>query len=234
MYRLQKLLSKVGICSRRSAEKLIESGFIKINGSIAKIGDKWKNGDVLSIKGKDIDVEDLLNQSIEVIKYYKPLGEIVSRADPHNSRTVFNNLPDVDGKWINIGRLDVQTTGLILFTNDGDLANKLMHPSYLFKREYIVKTDKALTKKDMNHLLGGVPINNGDIGKFESIDELENNSYSIVLASGKNREIRNSLSFLKIKTLKLHRTRYSFIELEDMKEGEYRYLTNEDISNFSI
>lgn len=234
MYRLQKLLSKIGICSRRSAEKLIESGYIKVNDSIAKVGDKWKYGDLLSIKGKDIDVANLLYQHIEVIKYFKPLGEIVSRSDPHNARTVFDNLPDVDGKWINVGRLDVETTGLLLFTNDGDLANTLMHPSFLFKREYIVNTDKVLTKKDINHLLKGVPINNNDTGKFDNIEKLDNHRYKIILSSGKNREIRNSLNFLKIKTLKLHRTKYSFLELDDMSEGEYRYLTKEDISNFSI
>ena len=234
MYRLQKLLSKIGICSRRSAEKLIESGYIKVNDSVAKVGDKWKHGDSLRIKGKDIDVDNLLYQHIEVIKYFKPLGEIVSRADPHNARTVFDNLPSVDGKWINVGRLDVETTGLLLFTNDGDLANTLMHPSFLFKREYVVHTGKMLTESDINHLLKGVPINNGDIGKFDNIEKLDNNTYKVTLSSGKNREIRNSLNFLKIKTLKLHRTKYSFIELDDMKVGEYRYLTKEDISNFSI
>ena len=234
MYRLQKLLSKIGICSRRSAEKLIESGYIKVNDSIAKIGDKWKHGDLLSIKGKDIDVDNLLYQNIEVIKYFKPLGEIVSRSDPHNARTVFDNLPDVDGKWINVGRLDVETTGLLLFTNDGDLANTLMHPSFSFKREYIVHTDKVLTKNDIIHLLKGVPINDDDIGKFENIEKLDNNIYKVILSSGKNREIRNSLNFLKIKTLKLHRTKYSFLELDDMSEGEYRYLTKDDISNFLI
>jgi 23S rRNA pseudouridine2605 synthase len=234
MYRLQKLLSKIGICSRRSAEKLIDSGYIKVNDSIAKVGDRWKHGDLLSIKGKDIDVASLLYQHIEVIKYFKPLGEIVSRADPHNARTVFDNLPSVDGKWINVGRLDVETTGLLLFTNDGDLANTLMHPSFLFKREYIVHTDKALAKNDINQLLKGVPINNNDVGKFESIEKLDNNKYKVLLSAGKNREIRNSLNFFKIKTLKLHRTKYSFLELDDMNEGEYRYLTKEDISNFSI
>ena len=122
MYRLQKLLSKIGICSRRSAEKLIESGHIKLNDEVAKIGDKWQEGDSISIKGKDIDVSTLLNIIIKVIKYYKPLGEIVSRSDPHNTKTVFDSLPEVDGKWINIGRLDTQTSGLILFTNDGDLS----------------------------------------------------------------------------------------------------------------
>ena len=134
----------------------------------------------------------------------------------------------MDGKWINIGRLDVQTTGLILFTNDGDLANKLMHPSFLFTREYIVHTDKEITKIDKTHLLKGVPINNGEIGKFDYISLEGNNFYKIILSTGKNREIRNSLSSINIKTMKLHRSKYSFIELDDMKEGEYRYLNNRE------
>ena len=117
MYRLQKLLSKIGICSRRSAEKLIESGQIKLNDEVAKIGDKWQEGDSITIKGKDIDVSNLLNIIIKVIKYYKPLGEIVSRSDPHNTKTVFDSLPEVDGKWINIGRLDTQTSGSVSYTH---------------------------------------------------------------------------------------------------------------------
>ena len=108
-----------------------------------------------------------------------------------------------------------------------------MHPSFLFTREYIVHTDKEITKVDKTHLLKGVPINGGEIVQFKSIETLQKNSYKIILSTGKNREIRNSLKFLNIKTLKLHRTKYSLIELDDMSDGEYRYLTNEDILNFS-
>ncbi len=134
MYRLQKLLSRIGYCSRRSAEQLIETGQVKINGNLAKIGDKCRVDDILEVSGIPIDIKNAFNQNTEIIKYYKPIGEVVSRKDTHNLNSVFDYLPSVKGKWINIGRLDIKTSGLILFTNNGDLAHKLMHPSFLFCR----------------------------------------------------------------------------------------------------
>lgn len=228
MYRLQKLLSLIGYCSRRTAEKLIENKKIKINNSIAQIGDKWSEGDIVKINDKIITIPNLSEKKIQVLKYFKPLGEVVSRSDPHNSVTVFDKLPDVDGKWINIGRLDIQTTGLLLFTNDGNLANKLMHPSSSYKREYLLQTNKKLLKTEINKLLDGVPINNGETGKFDHISLVDENLYRVILSTGKNREIRNSLSHLNIQTLKLHRLKYSFIQLDNMKEGEYRYLNDKE------
>jgi len=232
MYRVQKLLSIIGYCSRRSAEELIRSGQIKINDKIAVIGDKWKEGDTLKINNKEINLDLAYTQNIRVIKYHKPVGEIVSVKDPHNLNTVFEHLPKVDSKWINIGRLDLNTSGLILFTNHGDLANRLMHPSYKYDREYIVTTDKPLSKRDIDLLLTGVPINDGDIGKFDDILASDNNTYNVVLSTGKNKEIRNSLKYLKLKTISLHRIRYSSIKIGDLKEGEYKDLTDIEISNF--
>jgi len=230
MYRLQKLLSKIGFCSRRAAENLILSDKVRVNGQIAKIGDSWREGDKLEVDNKIIDVTSLNNQKIEIIKYYKPLGEVVSREDKFNKNNVFSKLPSVNGKWISIGRLDVLTTGLLLFTNNGDFAHKIMHPSFSIIREYYVATDKKLTQSNINSLLKGVPINDNQIGKFDSI-RLQNillKQYKITLSTGKNREIRNSLKYLNVKTLHLHRSKYSSLELDDMKEGEYRYLNDEE------
>ena len=232
MYRVQKLLSIIGYCSRRSAEELIRSGQIRINDKIAIIGDKWKKGDTLKINDKEINLDLAYAQRIRVIKYHKPIGEVVSVKDPHNPNTVFAHLPRVDSKWINIGRLDLNTSGLILFTNHGDLANRLMHPSNKYDREYIVKTDKSLSKRDIDQLLMGVPINNGEVGKFNNILNRGFNTYTVILSTGKNKEIRNSLKYLKLKTISLHRIRYSNIEINDLKEGEYKDLTDEEISNF--
>ncbi len=230
MYRLQKLLSKIGICSRRAAEDLIISGKVKINGIEAKIGDKWQAGDQLIVNDNIIDVSNFINQKIEIIKYFKPRGEVVSRQDKFNLNNVFSKLPPVTGKWISIGRLDIQTTGLILFTNDGDLAHKIMHPSFSLKREYYVNTNRALTKDDIDSLLNGVPINKSDLGKFDSIDEIADKYYRLILSTGKNREIRNSLKHLNIKTLKLHRSKYASLDLDDMEEGEHRHLSPKEIS----
>ena len=133
MYRVQKLLSKIGYCSRRSAEQLIQSGKIKINDKVVSLGDKWYRGDIVKVNDEQIDLTLAFDQIIEIIKYYKPIGEVVSMRDSHNSNSVFDHLPEVKGKWINIGRLDLNTSGLILFTNNGDLANKIMHPSNNFE-----------------------------------------------------------------------------------------------------
>ena len=186
MYRVQKLLSKIGYCSRRSAEQLIESGKIKINDKIVSLGDKWYRGDIVKVNDKQIDLTLALDQVVEVIKYYKPIGEVVSMRDSHNSNSVFDHLPDVKGKWINIGRLDLNTSGLILFTNNGDLANKIMHPSNNFDREYLVETDKPISHDTMKSLLKGVPINNGQIGKFNHISKKRTKIYSVILSTGKN------------------------------------------------
>ena len=178
MYRVHKLLSMIGYCSRRSAERLIESGQITINSKIVTPGDKWFMGDELVINGVKIDLSLLNKQEIEIIKYHKRLGEIVSRDDPFNSNTVFNSLPDIEGRWISIGRLDKNSSGLLLFTNNGELANKMMHPSSAIEREYIVETDKMISKDNLSLLCEGVPINNGQVGKFNKIINISKNIWS--------------------------------------------------------
>ena len=234
MYRVQKLLSKIGYCSRRSAEQLIESGKIKINDKIVSLGDKWYRGDIVKVNDKQIDLTLAVDQIVEIIKYYKPIGEVVSMRDSHNSNSVFDHLPEVKGKWISIGRLDLNTSGLILFTNNGDLANKIMHPSNNFEREYIVETDKPISHDSMIELLKGVPINDGQIGKFNHIIKKRTKIYSVILSTGKNREIRNSLTQVKIKTISLKRIRYSKILIGDLKPGEYRNLNILERASFSI
>ena len=234
MYRVQKLLSKIGYCSRRSAEQLIESGKIKINDKIVSLGDKWYRGDTVKVNDKLIDLTLALDQIVEIIKYHKPIGEVVSMRDSHNSNSVFDHLPEVKGKWINIGRLDLNTSGLILFTNNGDLANKIMHPSNNFDREYLVETDKPISQDSVRALLKGVPINDGQIGKFNHISKKRTKMYSIILSTGKNREIRNSLTQVRIKTISLHRIRYSQILIGDLKPGEYRNLNISERASFSI
>ncbi len=234
MYRVQKLLSKIGYCSRRSAERLIESGKIKINDKIVSLGDKWYRGDIVKVNDKQIDLTLAFDQVVEIIKYYKPIGEVVSMRDSYNSNSVFDHLPEVKGKWINIGRLDLNTSGLILFTNNGDLANKIMHPSNNFDREYLVETDKPISQDSMRALLKGVPINDGQIGKFNHISKKRTKIYSIILSTGKNREIRNSLTQVSIKTISLHRIRYSQILIGDLKPGEYRNLNISERASFSI
>tara|TARA_B100001121_G_scaffold309549_1_gene336795 strand:- start:605 stop:1309 length:705 start_codon:yes stop_codon:yes gene_type:complete len=234
MYRVQKLLSKIGFCSRRTAEQLIKAGHIKINEKLVTIGDKWSDGDVVKVKDVIVDVTLAFEQKIEIIKYNKPIGEVVSMNDPHNTDRVFDHLPEVKGKWINIGRLDLNTSGLILFTNNGDLANRIMHPSNNLEREYILETNKPLSEVSINRLLDGVEINDGQIGKFDYISYNKNNFYKVILSTGKNREIRNSVRQVGMKTISLKRIRYAKILLDDLREGEYRYLNIDERAIFSI
>ena len=235
MYRVQKLLSKIGYCSRRSAEQLIVSGVIKINNKVITIGDKWhKRDSLIAINNKEIDVSNALSQVIEIIKYYKPLGGAYSRGKTHITQEqyliIFLMLKEMDKYWKTRFKYNWTT----LFTNDGDLANKVMHPSSSFDREYIVKTDKPITQNSMNSLLLGVPINENQVGKFIKIIKNGKNIYRIILSTGKNREIRNSLKYVNLETLSLKRVKYSKIKLDDMIEGEFRYLTKKRKNYFLI
>lgn len=235
MYRLQKLLSMLGLYSRRATEKLILEQRIKINGKIAALGDKWIKGDSLFLDDKELQVNlKLLNVDTQVIKYFKPIGEIVSMNDKFNKNNVFKYLPSVKGKWINIGRLDVQSSGLLLFTNNGDYANELMHPSNVIEREYEVVTDKTINISSQKKLLSGVLIGKDVTGKFKAINLIAKNKYRIILVTGKNREIRKSLQYFNIKTLKLHRCRYGDVKIGRMKPKEIRYVNIKYINNFLI
>ena len=234
MYRVQKLLSKIGYCSRRTAEQLIKAGHIKVNDKVVTLGDKWSDGDVVKVKDVIVDLALAFEQEIEIIKYNKPIGEVVSMNDPHNTNRVFDHLPEVKGKWINIGRLDINTSGLMLFTNNGDLANKIMHPSNNLEREYILETNKPLSMTSINRLLAGVRINDGQIGRFDYISSNDNNFYNVILSTGKNREIRNSVRQVGMKTISLKRVRYAKILIDDLIEGEYRYLSIDERAIFSV
>ena len=137
MYRVQKILSLLGILSRRECEKKIKLGLIFVNNLPIDLGATVSIGDKISFNNHDyIITKELLSINTKLLMYHKPINEIVSRNDPQQRNSVFDNLPDISGKWINIGRLDYQTSGLILFTNNGDIANKMMHPSSNIKRAY--------------------------------------------------------------------------------------------------
>ena len=139
MYRVQKILSMLGILSRRECEKNIVKGLVKVNDVVATLGTKVKIGDSIKFDKIQYTVSSaMFNSKIEILVYHKPCGEIVTSKDNANRKTVFERLPDTNGKWINIGRLDLETSGLLLFTNNGDIANKMMHPSSNISRKYEV------------------------------------------------------------------------------------------------
>ena len=164
MYRVQKILSLLGILSRRDCESKIMLGLVKINNELAKIGSKVSIGDKITYEDKDyLITSELLEIDTKILIYHKPINEIVSLNDPQKRPSVFDNLPDVNGKWINIGRLDYNTSGLLLFTNNGELANKMMHPSSNIVRTYEVIIKGHINKKKYELVTNGVDIGHNEL-----------------------------------------------------------------------
>ena len=235
MYRVQKVLSLLGILSRRDCEKKIKLGLVKINNEIASIGSKVAIGDKVTYNNQDYHITtESLNIETKVLIYNKPQKEIVSRNDPQKRNTVFENLPKVTGKWINIGRLDYDSSGLILFTNNGMIANKMMHPSSNILRTYEVIIDGNMDTKKIKLSLEGIDIGNNEVGKLIDLisDEEMENKYIVKLNTGKNREVRRIFSSLNCKVLKLKRVSYGNIQLGGLKSQCYKYIEVESLSEY--
>ena len=237
MYRVQKILSMLGVLSRRECEKNIVKGLVKVNDIVATLGTKVKIGDSITFDKIKYTVSSaIFDSKIEIIIYHKPCGEIVTSKDNANRKTVFERLPDINGKWINIGRLDLETSGLLLFTNNGDIANKMMHPSSNISRKYeaIIKGSFNDIKKEQ--CIKGLDIGMSEIGKFNSISKCKSttNKYTITLKTGKNREVRRVFRSVGCTVIKLKRIQYDNIKLNNLLVGEYRYLTEKEIKLLSI
>ncbi len=234
MLRVQKFLTEIGLISRRKCEKLIDAKQIKINGKYARLGDKVKYDDVINIFGKEIRfTEKLLSKKTFIIAYHKKIGEIVSRKSSKVTNTVFENLPKSDQRWLNVGRLDVATSGLILFTNNGFLANKLMHPSSEIKRDYLVEINKAITIDHKKMMLDNIDIGNNETGKFSKIRKSNNgkNQYKLSLYTGKNREIRRVFNKLGYKIISLKRISYGPVNIKKINLGSFRYLSDAETNS---
>ena len=232
MYRIQKIMSMLGLTSRRNAEKLISTKKIRVNGKIAITGQKISINDILSYENKKYIITDkLLNTKIQLLAYHKRYGEIVTKKTKRVNNTVFENLPRSDSKWINVGRLDVNSTGLLLFTNNGDLANKLMHPSSRIIRTYNVSINSVMNESDICKSLSGLDIGNREVGKFDKIKyKKRDNIYEVSLTTGKNREIRRVFNALGFRVTMLHRIKYGDVSLNALKPGKIRYIES-DASN---
>jgi 23S rRNA pseudouridine2605 synthase len=210
--RLQKILSQAGFGSRREMERWIESGLIHVNGKLAQLGESVTAEDKIKVKGKFIENPLKKEQKTRILLYHKPVGEISSRNDPKHTRTVFDNLPVLkEGRWIQIGRLDINTSGLLLFTNNGEIANRFMHPRYELEREYAVRVHGRVSDEIIKILLRGVELDDG-ICKFKSIEfrggEGANTWYHVVLTEGKNREVRRLWESQGFEVSRLIRIRY--------------------------
>jgi 23S rRNA pseudouridine2605 synthase len=216
--RLHKVLASCGFGSRRAMEEMIIAGRITVNREPAEVGQKVGPGDEVRINGELVKVR-FSEPRPRILMYHKPAGEIVTRDDPEGRPTVFEKLPNIgNGKWINVGRLDYNTEGLMLFTNSGELANRLMHPRYEVEREYAVRIMGRLTDEQMLALTTGVELEDGP-AKCESVadgggeEDGANHWYHVVLKEGRNREVRRLFETLGLTVSRLIRTRYGTLAM---------------------
>ena len=225
--RLQKLIATAGYGSRRWAERLIEQGRIEVNNKTSQIGDKCEITDKVKIDGRSIDLERYKEEETKVLILNKQAGVICSNKDDEGRKSVYSLLPK-ESRWVMVGRLDLNTSGLLLFTNNGDLANKLMHPSSEIDREYAVRVLGQVESEDIKQLTTGVELDDG-IAKFIRVTigggEGANRWYKVVLKEGRKREVRRLWESLGFKVSRLIRIRYGEIRLpENLRANEYDYL----------
>ena len=227
--RLQKLLANAGLGSRRQIESWIREGRVEVNGRKASLGDRATLEDRISVDGRPVSERRLGRQDRYVILYNKPEGEVVTRSDPEGRRTVFQSLPRLpQGRWIAVGRLDVNSSGLLLFTNDGELANRLMHPKQLIEREYAVRVHGEVTDAMLRQLVQGVELEDGP-ARFEEVvfsgGEGSNRWYHVVLMEGRKREVRRMWEAVGAVVNRLKRVRFGPIFLDSkVKAGLWREL----------
>jgi len=233
--RIQKMLAQSGVGSRREIEKAIIEKRISVNNILAEIGQSVSYKDRIIFDGKLIN----LNSNISlprILIYNKPEGEIVSESDPKGRATVFDHLPQIkNAKWISIGRLDFNTSGLLIFTSYGEFANRLMHPRYEIEREYSVRVLGELTDNQISQLRAGIRLEDG-LARFEQISlkggEGSNHWYQVILKEGRNREVRRLFEFFNITVSRLMRVRFGGIALPtNLKKRSYIELSEKEVLN---
>ncbi len=230
--KLQKRIANLGYCSRRKAEELIQLGKVKVNGiKVDKIGTRVNLNDIINVNGKNLFARPKLYFLLN-----KPRNVISSVQDPQNRKTVVD-LINTNERIYPIGRLDYDTTGLILLTNDGTFANLLMHPKNLIEKTYVAKLNKIFNIDDYYLLKKGIVINNKKVNikklKIRKKDELKNTSMvEITIFEGRNHIVKNIFKSLGYDVLKLKRVKYGFLTLENLKSGEYRKLSKYEVEQF--
>ena len=225
------MLAAAGLGSRREIEGWIAAGRVTVNGRVAKLGDRAGPSDAIRVDGKAVLAPEKANP--RVLLYHKPVGELVTRKDPEGRRTVFASLPP--GRWIAVGRLDLNSSGLLLLTDSGELANQLMHPRYGLEREYLARVRGELKPEELQRLLEGILLD-GIPARFERIEshresEGSNRWYRVVLQEGRNREVRRLFEALGHAVSRLSRVRYGPVELPpNLAAGQWRELAGKEVN----
>ena len=229
MERLQKVIASTGYCSRRKAEELIQNGKVTVNGvKITELGTKVETNDIISINGVMLKREDK-----EYILLYKPRGVVTTTSDEHNRKTVLD-LIETEKRLYPVGRLDYDTTGILILTNDGELANLLMHPKNNIDKVYVAKIKGFMTKEEQVKLARGVMIDGVKTApakvKVHKYDKKTNTSIvEVTIHEGRNHQVKNMFAAIGHDTLKLKRERIAFLDLSGLKSGEYRYLNVKEV-----
>ena len=231
---LQKVLARTGLGSRREMERWIDAGRVHIDGKLATLGDRVNSTARISVDGKAIAQGQ--GHKTRVLLYHKPPGEVCSRKDPEGRKTVFDSLPRLkNGRWISVGRLDFNTSGLLLFTTDGELANALMHPSSNIEREYMVRVKGEVSQKTLHILHEGVMLEDG-MARFTDIQdgggEGSNHWYYVVIMEGRTREVRRLWESQDCVVSRLKRTRYGNVFIPPrVKQGMYTELPRKELKD---
>jgi 23S rRNA pseudouridine2605 synthase len=215
--KLQKVLARAGLGSRREIEQWIRDGRVKVNKDIAHIGERVVFKDTISVDNRQINILNIKEAPQKILCYHKPAGEVCTRHDPEKRKTIFDKLPPLKrARWINVGRLDINTSGLLLLTTDGELANRLMHPSSNIEREYAVRILGEVDIDMKKRLTEGVQLEDG-MAKFKSIKEAggsgANHWYHVILTEGRNREVRRLWETQGVTVSRLIRIRFGTISL---------------------
>jgi 23S rRNA pseudouridine2605 synthase len=234
--RIQKALSRQGLGSRRQIEAWISEGKITVNGHAAKLGEPVSAGDTVMFGGRRIVIREADQQLPKVIVYNKPEGEVCTRDDPEHRPTIFQRLPKLrQGRWITIGRLDINTSGLILLTDNGELANRLMHPSHQVEREYLVRVLGRADDDALYKLTHGVKLDDG-MARFEDVVDSDpesnasNHWYYVVIMEGRKREVRRLWEAVGLKVSRLKRVRYGSVMLaKNHRQGQSKELTDKKV-----
>lgn len=236
--KLQKVLARAGLGSRREMETAIADGRVKVNGKVATLGDRIETRDRVALDDRPVTLRAAEEVPRRVIMYNKPEGELCTRKDPEGRRTVFDRLPRLKGeRWIAIGRLDINTSGLLLFTTDGELANKLMHPSTQVEREYAVRVMGEVTQANVKAMVEGVMLDDGP-ANFTDVQEFGgegiNTWFHVVIMEGRNREVRRLWESQGLTVSRLKRVRYGNIFLDKRtKAGEWVELSQDEIDDLA-
>ena len=233
--RIHKILADHGIGSRRGIESLIKQRKVKVNGELATLGQLVSEHDIFEVEGRTVRLSKKDSSKKRILMYNKKVGEISSRNDPDHKKTIFDSLPKLkSGRWVSVGRLDINTSGLILFTNDGSLANQLMHPSSNIEREYIARVHGQVTDQILNNLMKGVKLDDG-FAKFTDVQGGRkgntNQWFAMVIMEGRTREVRRLWESQGLEISRLKRVRYGSLFLPaSLKQGAFKELSKSEIS----